>query len=302
VDAADLHLVLNPTPVRREAFQCGREAVIRAADCIGCGACLARCRFGAVIMEAGEGGDFFGADQMACQNCTDGCDRSCPVKQADLLEAIRATCGSAETPRFRIDPTACEGCGVCVAQCPAKAIDFPERESGEWFVSETRYGPLVHARLKPGGENSGKLVSQVRAAARAIAGERGLDRMVTDGPPGVGCAVIASLSGASATLVVTEPTLSGEHDLMRVLELARHFEVPAMVTVNKWDLNPDMTERIETAAIRAGARPVGRVRYGGAVTAAQLQGRPVVELESAAVAEDIREIWATINRRLEEIP
>ncbi len=251
VDAADLHLVLAPTVRQRTPFVCGHEAVIRSADCIRCGACLAHCRFDAVLRSAG------GADE------------------AD----------------FTIDATACEGCGVCVAHCPVKAIDFPARLSGEWYVSDTRTGPLVHARLTPGGENSGKLVSQVREAARTLAAERHLDRVLTDGPPGVGCAVIASLTGATRALVVTEPTLSGEHDLGRVLELTRHFGIRTLVCVNKWDLNAEMTARIEAGAVAAGAGVAGRVRYDRGVTAAQLQGRAVVEVDHGPVAADIRAVW-----------
>lgn len=251
VDAADLHLVLAPTILRCETFRCGHEAIIRQADCIGCGACLARCRFGAVKCETGQ-------------------------------------------PSFFIDPTACEGCGVCVTQCPVKAIDFPERVSGEWYVSDTRHGPMVHARLIPGGENSGKLVSKVRETARAIAEERKADWIIVDGPPGVGCAVIASVSGASLILVVTEPSLSGAHDMTRVLELTRHFNIPAAVCVNKWDLNVEMTERIEAEARQAGATIAGRVRYDRAVTAAQLQGRAVVETDAGPLGNDVRRIWERV--------
>jgi MinD superfamily P-loop ATPase len=255
VDAADLHLVLTPTVRQQVPFRCGHEAVIRPADCIGCGACLAYCRF----------------------------------------EAVRRNAGGAGEMEFSIDPTACEGCGVCVARCPVAAIDFPERTAGEWYVSDTRFGPMVHARLTPGGENSGKLVSQVRERARTLAAERHLDRILIDGPPGVGCAVIASLSGAARALVVTEPTLSGEHDLGRVLELTRHFGIPARVCVNKWDLNPDMAARIETGAMAAGARVAGRVRYDHGVTAAQLQGKCVVEVDTGPLAADIRAVWGAFN-------
>ncbi len=251
VDAADLHLVLAPTIRQREDFRCGNEAVIRQKDCIGCGACLARCRF----------------------------------------DAVHRTDGGAGDSVFTIDPSACEGCGVCVGSCPVKAIDFPERLSGEWYVSDTRHGPMVHARLIPGGENSGKLVSKVREAARELAEKRKAGLILVDGPPGIGCAVIASVTGASLVLVVTEPTLSGSHDLGRVLELARHFAIPAAVCVNKWDLNAEMTERIESEARRAGASIAGRVRYDKGVTRAQLQGLSVVETDAGALGADIRAVW-----------
>ena len=251
VDAADLHLLLTPTVRRREEFRCGHAAVIRQDDCIRCGACLARCRFEAVKMK-GE------------------------------------TAGEAT---FAIDAVSCEGCGVCVHACPVKAIDFPERVSGEWFVSDTRFGPLVHARLNPGGENSGKLVSQVRTTARELAGARQTSLVLVDGPPGVGCPVIASISGASRVLVVTEPTLSGAHDLRRVLELTRHFGIKTAVCVNKWDINTAQTEAIEADARACNARVAGRVRYDRRVTAAQLQARTAVEVADCAAGDDMRRVW-----------
>ncbi len=254
VDAADLHLVLAPEILRREPFRCGHEAAIRRADCLRCGACLARCRFGAVRKGPGRAGE------------------------AD----------------FSIDPTACEGCRVCVDHCPVKAIDFREREAGEWYVSNTRHGPMVHARLNPGGENSGKLVSQVRETARSLAGERKADVVLVDGPPGIGCPVIASITGASLVVVVTEPTLSGAHDLARVLDLTGHFGIPAAVCVNKWDLNPEMAERIEGESRARGARLAGRVRYDRAVTEAQVRGKAVVELPATVAGADVRAVWEAL--------
>ena len=295
VDAADLHLVLTPTIQKREEFRCGHEAIIRQADCIGCGACLARCRFGAVLrMNGAEDALRIGA-KTTCENCADGCKRSCPVKLADIIEAMKAAGGQQKEHAFVVDSTSCEGCGVCVWSCPAKAIDFPERLSGECYVSDTRHGPMVHARLTPGGENSGKLVSMVRETARTLAGERKSDLILVDGPPGIGCAVIASVSGASQVVVITEPTLSGTHDMMRVLELTRHFNIPTVVCVNKWDLNADMTERIEAEACRAGASVAGRVRYDRSVTQAQIQGKTVVERGGAPAGEDIRAVWAYLQ-------
>lgn len=192
--------------------------------------------------------------------------------------------------RYRIDPVACEGCGVCVRECHSLAIAFPERLCGEWMVSETRCGPMVHACLAAAAENSGKLVSTVRREARRVAEEKGLPLIVTDGPPGIGCPVIATVTGATRVLAVTEPTVSGEHDLARVLSLARHFDVPMAVCVNKWDINLEMTERIERKAEASGAQVVGRIRYDRMVTAAQLQARAVVETGAPAAA-DIRSVW-----------
>ncbi|MBN2464542.1 ATP-binding protein [candidate division WOR-3 bacterium] len=257
VDAADLHLVLSPQVKERHEFRSGHEAVIREKDCIGCGLCVTYCRFDAVqVRGRGAGGEGRRTDE--------------------------------ET--FFVDPVACEGCGVCVRFCPVQAIDFPERRCGEWMVSDTRCGPMVHAKLGVAAENSGKLVSTVRREARRIAEQEQRPLVIIDGPPGIGCPVIASVTGATRVLVVTEPTVSGEHDLERVLSLAKHFSIPAAVCVNKWDINPAMTERIESKAAQNGARIAGRIRYDNAVTAAQLQAKAVVETESKS-AEDIRAIW-----------
>lgn len=254
VDAADMHLILKPQIMQNNEFISGREAVIRNQDCIGCGVCRDLCRFDAIVQDRA------------------GSDR--------------------ET--YRVDPLSCEGCGVCVHFCPEKAIDFPERSCGHWMVSQTRCGPMVHARLGIAAENSGKLVSLVRREARRIAEEQGHDMIIVDGPPGIGCPVIASIGGASMVLVVTEPTVSGEHDLERVLALAKHFDIKAAVCVNKWDLNPAMTERIEEQAVRAGARLAGRIRYDAGVTTAQIRELTVVETETDS-ARDIREMWEHIT-------
>ena len=186
-----------------------------------------------------------------------------------------------------IRPAVCTGCGVCVWNCPEKAIDFNERLCGEWVVSKTDCGPMVHARLGTAAENSGKLVATVRREARRIAERENIPLVLVDGPPGIGCPVIATVTGASHVLVVTEPTVAGEHDLERVLALARHFGVPASIAVNKWDLNPGMTERIEEEARRLGALPIGRIRYDPGVTRAQVQGIAVVATD-AACAPDLR--------------
>jgi len=198
---------------------------------------------------------------------------------------------------YWIDPVGCEGCGVCVRFCAAKAIAFPERQCGEWMISTTRCGPMVHAHLGVAAENSGKLVSTVREQALALAVEKQIPLIISDGPPGIGCPVIASLSGVSLALVVTEPSVSGLHDLQRVLALARHFSVPTAVCVNKWNINPQQAERIEAAARSAGAEVTSRIRYDRAVTQAQLQQKAVVELETLA-ADDIRQVWRQVSLML----
>jgi MinD superfamily P-loop ATPase len=255
VDAADLHLVLAPDIKDRHDFYSGHEAVIREQDCIQCGECLSRCRFGAVT--------------------TNG----------------RATGG----PAYSIDPISCEGCGVCAHLCPQQAIELVECRCGEWMVSETRCGPMVHARLGIAAESSGKLVATVRRQARQIAEAGPHRQVIVDGPPGIGCPVIASVTGATMVLVVTEPTVSGQHDLERVLSLTRHFEIPAAVCINKWDLNPELTERIAQQARQAGAEVAGRIRYDPSVTQAQLQERAVVEIDAPS-AGDIRQVWNHVSR------
>jgi len=290
VDAADLHLVLSPRVKERHEFRSGHEAVIRQDDCTGCGACLANCRFGAVLTPAVQDEwRMSGRMRMNCSDCA-YCERSCDSRTNAIIGEMKEALGKTRSAAYAIDPIACEGCGVCVRFCPEKAIDFPERLSGEWMVSETRCGPMVHASLGVAAENSGKLVSLVRREARRIAEAENRPLVIVDGPPGIGCPVIASVTGATLVLAVTEPTVSGEHDLERVLSLTRHFNIPAAVCVNKWDLNVEMTERIEDQARQAGARIAGRIRYDRAVTLAQMRERAVVETE-AACAEDIQHVW-----------
>lgn len=193
-----------------------------------------------------------------------------------------------------IEETSCEGCGVCVRFCPAGAIDFPERKSGEWYRSETRVGPMIHARLDPGGENSGKLVSLVRREGKELAEKGGADLLLTDGPPGIGCPVIASLTGCNLVLAVTEPTLSGERDLVRLFQLVRHFKIPAALVVNRWDVNPEITERLEKLAEAEGFVPVGRIPRDGSFTEAQKQGLTITEYGGPAAAslkETANRIW-----------
>ncbi|MBW7863516.1 MAG: ATP-binding protein [Candidatus Hydrogenedentes bacterium] len=257
VDAADLHLVLQPETRERHEFRSGNEARINPETCTGCCECLTLCRFGAVHKSVAAG---------------------------------RVT--------FSVEPASCEGCGVCVDNCPAGAIDFPERIAGEWFISDTRHGPMVHARLGAAAENSGKLVSLVRREAKRLSGEQGRELILVDGPPGIGCPVIASVTGASMVLIVTEPTLSGRHDLLRVAELARHFRVPAAACVNKWDLNPAMSGAIEEEARGLGVTPVGRIRYDRAVTAAQVAGKSLVEYSENGAASDLRRVWNSLHNLL----
>jgi len=247
VDAADLHLLMQPAVRQRTDFMGGSKAVINPDLCTGCGTCRSLCRFGAI------------------------------------------------TEAFEVDPIRCEGCGVCVDFCPEAAIDFPVQRCGEWYISETRFGPMVHARLGIAEENSGKLVSLVRKETRQLAERHGCDLMLTDGPPGIGCPVIAAIGGATALVIVVEPTVSGIHDMERVIDLAAHFKVPGMVCVNKFDLNPEMTEAIETLAVKRNATLLGRVPFDPIFTRSMVAGKTLFEFgEESPTHQRVREIWAKI--------
>jgi len=195
---------------------------------------------------------------------------------------------------FRVDAVSCEGCGFCSHICPTKAITMNENMSGYWFISDTRYGPLVHARLGIAQENSGKLVAVVRQQAKQIGEEQGLDYIICDGPPGIGCPVISSLSGAGLALLVTEPTLAGMHDLERVLGVCRHFGVPATVCINKYDLNKENARQIESQCLSQGVEVVGRVPFDNVVTESIVQGVPVVEYSNGNVTREIERMWRTL--------
>lgn len=219
-----------------------------------------------------------------CAICLSLCRYGAVRREKD---GVRAVC--------IVDDTTCEGCGVCVDHCPANAISFDEQIAGEWFVSETRHGPMIHARLGITAENSGKLVSLVRTEAKMLAAQRRLELVLIDGPPGIGCPVIASITGASEVLIVAEPTVSGAHDLRRVAELARHFRVPARLCVNKWDINPGMAASIEGEASALGIVSVGRIRYDTAVTTAQIRGLSVVEMSDTGAAADMSVLWENLQ-------
>ena len=226
-------------------------------------------------------------DPTLCTNCG-ACLNLC------RFDAIKETNGL-----FHIDPTACEGCGVCARFCPKGAVRLEKRLCGAWMVSSTRAGPMVHAKLGIAAENSGRLVLTVRQEARRVAEETKRDMILIDGPPGIGCPVIASISGASAALIVTEPTPSGEHDLLRALELTRHFKVPAFICVNKWDIAPEKAVQIEKQALANGATILGRIRYDKGVTQAQKQAKAVIETDTPS-ASDIKGLWKHFQQQMEK--
>lgn len=201
---------------------------------------------------------------------------------------------------LKVDPVSCEGCGFCYQVCPVDAITMKDGMSGHSFISETKYGYLCHARLGIAQENSGRLVALVRQNAKLIAERENLDYIITDGPPGIGCPVISSLSGANLALLVTEPTLSGIHDLERVIGVCRHFGVPVLVCVNKYDLNEDNAHAIERYCGEEGIEVAVKIPFDNVMTEAIVEGLPVVEYADGKVAQQIRELWEIVSAKLEK--
>jgi len=249
VDAATLHLLLQPAIREKHEFWSGQVAVINEEKCTQCGLCQEQCRFAAI-------------------------------------------------KDFNVDTFSCEGCGFCSHICPAEAITLKENMAGHWFISDTRYGSLVHARLGIAQENSGKLVALVRQQARQMAEKEGANYIISDGPPGIGCPVISSLSGANVALLVTEPTLSGIHDLERVLGVCQHFGVPALMCINKYDINEDNTRQIEKFCLGQGVEVATRIPFDNTVTKAMVAGLPVVEYSRNGVSHQIEELWELVSKSL----
>ena len=199
---------------------------------------------------------------------------------------------------YRVDEVACEGCNACAYRCPVDAITSSEPEVGRWFVSDTAYGPLYHAHLFAGADNSGKLVTLVKQQARLRALDDGRPLVLVDGPPGIGCSVISAASGATLALLVVEPTLSGAHDLERVLQLMTHFSVPALVLINKADLSEIRTQEIEEFCREQNVPVVGHIPYDTVVTEAMVQGVPVTVYSEGPVTQVLREVWQKIVTKL----
>jgi len=203
---------------------------------------------------------------------------------------------NAISENFNIDSLECEGCGVCVYFCPEKAIEFPVNTCGEWYISDTRFAPMVHARLGIAEENSGKLVTLVRMEAKKLAENKDLDLIITDGPPGVGCPVIASIGGATAVLIVTEPTVSGRHDMERVVQLATHFNVPAMMCVNKFDLNPEKTLELEEYARENDVSVLGNIPFDPIFTKSMVQGKTILEYDGdSETGQAVKLVWERVS-------
>ena len=256
VDAADLHLVLEPKIKQKSDFSGGKRAAIIAEKCSGCGKCRELCRFDAIHLN-GEGND-----------------------------VVDTT--------FTIDPISCEGCKVCVEFCPVDAIEFNDSINGQWFISDTRFGPMVHAKLGIAEENSGKLVTLIRKEAKRIATEEEKNLIIVDGSPGIGCPVIASITGADLVLIITEPTLSGRHDLDRVADLTVSFGIPTLLCINKSDLNQEITGQIAEEAGTRGIKLAGKIRYDKAFTKAQIMKATVIEYTGGWVSEEIKTLWRNV--------
>ena len=260
VDAADLHLLLTPSIRETHDFVGGEKAMIDPSKCTGCGECAEACHFRAIR--------------------SDG-----PLNDQGV-----ATC--------RIDELACEGCGLCERICAFDAVSSKPNVTGKWYVSGTEYGPMVHARLGIAEENSGRLVTQVRNVAADLAKTLKKEHILGDGPPGTGCPVIASVSGADRVLIVTEPTVSGVHDMERVLSLTKHFGIPTLIVINKADLNVEQAERIESIATDNGSRVIARIPFDRNVNDALMAGKTVIEYGKGPAVEAMCNIWNIIKAEI----
>lgn len=247
VDAADLHLILEPNVIQIHDFVSGEAPSVNPSLCTACGLCVEKCRFDAMTTD-GEG-------------------------------------------RAVVKHEVCEGCGLCAYVCPTSAISMRPQKCGVWYDSETRYGPMIHAVLDIGAENSGKLVTTVRQRSSRVAEHRGINVILTDGPPGIGCPVIASLTNADLALIVTEPTRSAEHDLGRIADLAAHFDIPAAVLVNKEDVNPELAQSIAATCRERKLIFLGAVPYSQDFNAAQLAGQSVVEYAPDTYTPFFEHMW-----------
>jgi len=246
VDAPNLHMLLNPSIMRKQEFKGSKVAVLDESRCIQCRKCEEICRFNAIN---------------------------------DL----------------KIDPVLCEGCGLCAYICPVEAVELREKVCGYAYISKTKYGFMSHARLNPGEENSGKLVTLVRQNARQIAEEENVELIINDGPPGIGCPVIASVGGVDLGVIVVEPTLSGIHDMERALKMLNHFKVNPLVCINKYDLNIENTKMIEAFCGSNGVEVAGKIPFDPLVTEAMVLGKPIAEYSpESTVSKEIKEIFRKI--------
>ncbi len=261
VDAANLELVLSPRLREETAFFSSKVACIDPELCVACGTCADVCRFDAVIVP----------DE------------------------------NAEEEAYAIDAVACEGCAVCYYQCPSEAIHMEEPQDGLWFISDTAFGPLVHAHLFAGQENSGKLVAEVRERARKLASQGAQPYIIIDGPPGIGCPVIAAATGVDLVLMVIEPTVSGIHDLERVLGVTEHFGIPPLVCINKYDINLQKSREIDEYCADRNIEVVGHIPFDTVVTEAMVQGQPVTAYRDGPVTEELGRVWEKVRDKVAQL-
>jgi len=262
VDAANLELVLRPSRLETHDFTGGSVAVIDPERCMGCGICEQICRFDAVLNPISSG-----------EQPGDG--------------------------GYRVDPIACDGCAACVYQCPEEAIRMEPQLAGRWYRSESRYGPLFHADLYPAQENSGKLVTLVKQNARMLSMDTNSQVMIVDGPPGIGCPVIAAAAGADLAVIVTEPSLSGVHDLNRILQTTMHFRIPALVVINKADIYPEGSTQIGSLCDGVRIEVIGQIPFDRTVTEAMLNGEPATTYQpEAPSSQALAAIWKIVCDRL----
>jgi MinD superfamily P-loop ATPase len=239
--------------------------------------------------EVKESGDFYGGvravkDDSKCINCG-LCRQVCRFDAVD--------------EKFNIDPFKCDGCGFCAYVCPTKAIEMKPNLSGHWYVSDTEYGPMVHAKLDIGEENSGKLVTVVRNKAKIIAEKENYPYVIVDGPPGIGCPVTSAITGVDAVLIITEPTVSGIHDMERVLSVARHFGTKPFAVINRYDLNKEMAEKIEEYCKKEGVPLLGKIPFNPVITDAMVNGKSVIQYApDSEISRSIREMWEKMKASL----
>lgn len=273
VDASNLALVLAPTVVTREAFRGGLFAEIDGDLCTNCGLCADVCRFDAI-------GDVSQPHfrRLALRQ----------IAESDAPDALLAD-------RPIVDLIACDGCAACVYQCPDGAITMHDQVVGEWVRSDSRYGPLFHANLRPAQENSGKLVTLVKQQARLLAMDEDYDLVLVDGPPGIGCPVISAASGADLALIVAEPTAAGVHDMHRILDTAVHFNIQTLVCINKADIYPTGSAEIEAFSRKHSTQVVGKIPFDLTVIEAMVQGQPVTLYAPDSQASlALRKIWGKV--------
>jgi MinD superfamily P-loop ATPase len=256
VDAADMHLILDPKIIKEEEFIGGKNYTIDKEKCNNCSKCEEVCRFDAIGFIEGK---------------------------------------------YFIKPLKCESCGVCAYFCPIDAIDVGEQISGKWFISDTRNGTMVHARLNYAEDNSGKLVAKIREEAKIIAEDKKNELILIDGPPGIGCPVIASLTGTDLVLFVTEPTVSGIHDLKRIAQVVSHFKIKGMLCINKFDLNSEKVDELEDYCEKNSIEIVGKIPYDTDFTKAQISLKTIIEYSNGTSSTLIKEMWGKISNELSKV-